>query len=212
VESRKWKVVKKYNHSPPTMLHFSPSTFMDYEELVNKIKPELKKVIEYLQEQINEIRTSRPSAAMIDSLTIECFGKKFPLKSLATIGMTEKREIIIQPWDISYLEPIEKAIFNSPLELSPVIQEGRIIVSFPPLTEELRQKMARLVAEKAEKATQTIRHWRKESRQEIDDLFSESELSEDEKYKARKKLDELTGEYNDKINEMVERKKKEIIE
>ena len=185
---------------------------MDYEELVSKIKPELKKVIEYLQEQINEIRTSRPSAAMIDSLAIECFGKKFPLKSLATIGMTEKREIIIQPWDISYIEPIEKAIFNSPLELSPVLQEGRIIVSFPPLTEELRRKMVGLIAERAEKATQTIRHWRKESRKEIDDLFSEGELGEDEKYKARKKLDELTEEYNDKVDEIIERKKEEIME
>lgn len=185
---------------------------MDYEEIVNKIKPELEKVIVYLQEQMAEIRTSRPSAAMIESLTIECFGKKFPLKSLASISMTEKREVIIQPWDASYIEPIERAIFNSPLELSPVSQEGRIIISFPPLTEELRQKMARLVAEKAEKAIQTIRHWRKECRQEIDNLFSESDLSEDEKYKARKKLDELTGEYNEKVDEMAERKKKEIME
>lgn len=185
---------------------------MDYEELVNKIKPELEKAIGYLQEQMNEVRTSRPSVAMIDSLAVECFGKKFPLKSLATISMTEKREIIIQPWDISYIEPIEKAIFNSPLGLSPALREGRIIVSFPPLTGELRQKMVRLVAEKAEKATQIIRHWRKESRKEIDDLFSESELSEDEKYKARKKLDELTGEYNDKVDEMIEKKKKEIME
>ncbi len=185
---------------------------MEYEEILNKIKPELEKTLDYLKQEMLEIRSSRPLASLVDSLEVDCFGKKFPLKSLAMITMSERREIIIQPWDPSYLEPIENAFFNSSLQLSPVREEGRLKISFPPMTEELRQKIVKLVAEKTEKTTQTVRHWRKEARKKIDDAFTEGELSEDNKFKAREKLDELISEYNEKIDEMSERKKKEVME
>ncbi len=100
----------------------------------------------------------------------------------------------------------------TPIKILRGIFFGRLKISFPPMTEELRQKIVKLVAEKTEKTTQTVRHWRKEARKKIDDAFTEGELSEDNKFKAREKLDELISEYNEKIDEMSERKKKEVME
>jgi len=185
---------------------------MDYQEIIEKIKPDLDKVIEHLKGELKEIRTSRPSVSFVDSLEVDCFGKKFPLKSLGMISLSEKREIIIQPWDVSYLEPIEKAIFNSPLGLSPIIEENKIRISFPPLSEDLRKKMARLLSERADGSVKSIRHWRNSARKEVEDKFSEREIGEDDKFRARKELDKLIDQYNEKIDEMVEAKKKEIME
>jgi ribosome recycling factor len=185
---------------------------MDYQEVIDKLKPELDKTIEYLKKELAEVRTSRASTSLVDFLEVDCFGKRLPLKSLAMITLSDKREVLIQPWDISYIEPIEKALRNSSLELSPVIEQERIRVPFPPLTEDLRKKMVRLLAEKAEEVSRTVRHLRNETKKEIDLMFDEGEIGEDDKFRARKKLDELIGEYNQKIDEMVEAKKKEILD
>jgi len=185
---------------------------MDYQEIIEKIKPELEKTINYLQGELAKMRTSRPCASLVEDIQVEVFGKKLPLKSLGLITLTENQEVIIQPWDTSYLEPIEKAIFKSPLQITPMIEKDRIRICFPPLSKEARKNLALYLSQKKENARKTVRYWRMKAWKEIQERYRQGEISEDDKYRAKDKLQDLIDEYQEKIEEMVERKKKEIME
>lgn len=183
-----------------------------YQEIIDNLKPELDRAINYFKQETAKIRTSRPSPGLIEDIEVECFGKKMPLKSLATITMSGPREMIIQPWDISYVEPIERAIQRSPLGISPIGEKDRIRVAFPLLSQELRERFVRLLGEKSEEARQTVRHLRGKAWKETQEGFSEGEITEDDKFRAKDRLQELVDEYNGKIEEMREKKEKEIME
>lgn len=185
---------------------------MDYQEIINNLKPELEKAINYLKGELAKIRTSRPSTGLVEDIEADVFGKKMPLKSLGQIGLGGGQEIVIQPWDVSYLDSIEKAISKSPLQASPIVEKDRIRVKFPPLSKEVRNDLVRLLSEKAENAKKTTRHWRTEAWREIQDKYAEGEITEDNKYRAKDKLQEIIDEYNEKIEEMRERKEGEIME
>ncbi len=140
---------------------------MFYKEIIQKIKPESEKVISFLEKEVAIIRTGRASPSLVENLVVECFGGKFPLRQLAAISSPEPKQIIIQPWDKSYVEPIEKAIFNSNLGLSPIVDKDLIRVSLPTLSEEYRRDLLRLLSEKQEEARITIRRWREKVWEEI---------------------------------------------
>ncbi len=181
-------------------------------EIINKIKPELEKVIDFFSRELQKLRTSRVSPSLVEELMVDCFGQKLPLKQLATISIKGSREVIIQPWDKSYLEAIEKAISQSSISATP-IAEGEIIrLTFPALTEEYRKELTRFISEKQEDARKTVRHWREQAWREIQDKQREGEISEDDKFRLKDQLQELVDENNEKIEEMTERKKKEIME
>lgn len=182
----------------------------DYREIIEKIKPELEKVVNFLERELAKIRSGRPSISLIDEIQVECFGQKFPLKQLGALSMPESRQILIQPWDESYIEPIVKAISSSGLNLNPVVDQKSIRISFPPLSEEYRKDLLRILSQKKEQARKTIRYWRKEAWDEIQEKFQEGEISEDDKYRGKDKLQELIDEYNEKIDKLIEKKEKEI--
>lgn len=184
----------------------------NYQEIIEKIKPELNKVINFLERELSKIRVGRPSISLIEDIKVECFDQKFPLKQLGAISLPEPRQILIQPWDNSYIEPIEKAISRSSLGVNPIIDKESIRISFPPMSEEYRKGLLRILAQKKENARQTIRHWRKVAWDEIQAKFKESEISEDDKYRGKDKLQEIIDEYNERVEELVEKKKKEILE
>jgi ribosome recycling factor len=185
---------------------------LDYREIIEKIKPELEKVINFLEKELAKIRTGRPSISLIDDLQVECFGQKFPLKQLGSLSMPESRQILIQPWDESYIEPIVKAILSSGLNLNPVVDQKSIRISFPPLSEEYRKDLLRILSQKREQARKTIRYWRQVVWDEIQEKFQAGEISEDDKYRGKDKLQDLIDEYNEKVEKLIEEKKKEIMQ
>ena len=184
----------------------------DYQETIDKIRPELDKVINFLDRELVKIRIGRSSISLIEDMKVECFGQKIPLKQLGAISSPDSRQILIQPWDNSYIEPIVRAISQANLGINPIADKDLIRISFPPLSEEYRKDMLRLLAQKKEDARQTIRHWRKVAWDEIQDKFQAGEISEDDKYRGKDKLQELIDEYNDEIEKLVEKKEKEIME
>ena len=184
----------------------------DYQEIINKIKPELDKALNFFERELAKIRTSRASPALIEDISVECFGQKFPLKQLGTISLPEPRQILIQPWDNSYLEPIMNAISKSGLGISPVVDKNFIRISLPPLSQEYRKDLLALLSQKIEETKRTIRHWRQIAWDEIQDGFQKGEIREDDKYKGKDKLQEMVDDYNEKIEELAEKKKKEIFE
>ena len=182
----------------------------DYKEIIKNIKPELDKVMAFLEKELGKIRTGRASASLVEDITVDCFGQKMPLKQLAAISSPEPKQIVIQPWDKSYVESIEKAISASSLGTNPVVDQDIIRISLPPVTEDYRKTLLRIISEKQEEARKTIRHWRGEAWEEIQEKTKEGEIREDDKFRAKDELQELVDEYNKKVDKLGERKKKEI--
>ncbi len=181
-----------------------------YQKIINKIKPELDKVIVFLERELLKIRTGRATPSLVEDIEVDCFGQKFPLKQLAAISAPEFRQLLIQPWDKSYLEPIEKAISKSSMGASPVVDKDLIRLFLPPMNEDYRKSLLRILSEKQEDAKKTIRRWREQIWSEIQDGFRKGEIREDDKFKAKDKLQDLMDEYNQKIEEIRKRKEKEI--
>lgn len=183
-----------------------------YKEIIEKIKPEIDKTISFLERELTKFRIGRASPSLVENIVVECFGEKFPLKQLAAISLPGPRQILVQPWDKSYVESIEKAILQSGLGISPVVDKDVIRISLPSLSEEYRKDLLRVLSEKQEEARKTIRRWREKAWDEIQERFKEGEIREDDKFRAKDELQDLVDEYNKKIEEMGERKKKEIME
>lgn len=183
---------------------------MTHQEIIDKIRPELDKVINFLERELAKIRTGRATPSLVEDIEVECFGQKFLLKQLATISAPELRQILIQPWDKSYLEPIQKALSQSTIGTSPIVDKDLVRLSLPPLTEEYRKNLLKILSEKMEEARKTIRRWREEAWDEIQEKTKEGEIREDDKFRAKDELQDLIDEYNQKIEEIGERKTKEI--
>jgi len=185
---------------------------MEHKEIIDKIKPELDKVINFLERELNKIQTSRATPSLVEDIEVECFDQKFSLKQLAAISTSEARQILIQPWDKSYLEPIEKAISRSIIGVSPIVDKDLIRLSLPPLSEEYRRDLLRILSGKIEETRKTIRRWREEAWSEIQEKFREGKIREDDKFRAKDELQDLVDEYNQKIEKIGDRKKKEIMD
>lgn len=184
---------------------------MDYQEVIIKIKPELEKTIHSLENELAQLRAGRPASSLLEEILVDYLGRKHPLRSLGTITPSG-REIIISPWDESYFDPIKKALSQSVLGLSLVDEKERIRVSFPPLSEELRKNLLSILFEKKERTREKIRQLRDQSWKEIQERERAGEIRQDDKYRGKDRLQEWVDEHNKKIDEMVERKEKEIME
>jgi ribosome recycling factor len=185
---------------------------MGYKENINKVKPEMEKVINFLSQELAVIRTDRASPSLVENVMIDCYGQKMPLKQLATISLSGPRQILILPWDRAMILFIERTILESGLGINPVVEKDSIRLSLPPLSEEYRKDLLRTLSEKLEESRVKIRHWREEVWREIQDGFRQGKIREDDKFRAKDDLQEIIDEYNEKIEEIGERKKKEIME
>ncbi len=181
-----------------------------YQEIIDKIKPELERVISFLEKELSKVRTGRASPSLVEDVVVDCFGQKFPLKQLAAISVPEPKQILIQPWDKSYIEGIVSALEKTGVGANPIVDKDAIRINLPFLSEEYRKNLLYLLSEKQEEARKTIRHWREEAWRAIQEGFREGKVREDDKFRAKDELQELVDEYNEKIEKIGEKKKKEI--
>jgi ribosome recycling factor len=184
---------------------------IDYRKIIEKIKPEMEKAVKAFEEEVKTIRSSRASSELVENLQVECFGQKFSLRQLGQISIPEPRQILISPWDSSYIEPIVKAIEKSGLGVTPTVDGNSIRITLPPVTEEFKKNLLRILSQKKEAAKKKIREARTDAWDEIQDAFLEGKISEDQKYKGKDELQDLVEEFNEKIEEIAERKEKEIL-
>jgi len=181
-------------------------------EIIKNIKPELDKVVAFLDRELAKIRTGRASVSLVEDLTVDCYGGKTPLKQLSSISASGPRTLRIQPWDHSILLNIEKAILESNLGINPIVEKDLIRLSLPSPSEEYRKNLLRVLNEKLEAARLTIRRWREEAWRQVQEGFRQGKIREDDKFRAKDELQELIDGYNKKIEEIGKRKKKEIME
>lgn len=185
---------------------------MEEKEPIEKIKPELEKVMDFFKRELAKIRVGRALPSLVEDIPVDFLGEKLKIKELGTIFCPNRNQIVIQPWDKSCLEAIQGAILSSSLGVSPIVEKDKIRLSLPPLSLQQRKDLLKVSTEKKEVAKRTIRRWRDEAWKEIQENFREGEVSEDEKYRKKKELQELIDEYNEKLDDSEERKKKEILE
>lgn len=184
----------------------------NYKDAIKKIEPEMEKSVSFLREEFAKIRTSRISAVLIEGIKVDYFGEKLSLKQLATISTAGPRQLIVQPWDASYLALIEKAVRQSGISGSPKMEKGAVLVSFPPLSEDYRKDILKQAGDLAEAVRRTIRKWREKAWEEIQNKTRGGAIREDDKYRAKDELQKLVDKYNKEIKNELDRKEKEIME
>lgn len=181
-----------------------------YEQIIKEAEPEMDKVVNFVTQKVAGFRTGRASPALVENIQVECFGQMMPLKQLAAISVPSARQLSIQPWDKSYIESIEKAILREGSGLSPVIQGEAVIISMPAMSEELRKELSKAISQVNDDAKRTIRKYRDEAWSDIQEKTREGLIREDDKFKAKDKLQEVVDKYNKKVDDLIDRKKKEI--
>lgn len=182
-----------------------------YKEIIDKKKPELEKSIEHFVEELGQLRTGRASVSMLDSLMVDYYGTKSPLKQVASISVPEPRTIMIAPWDKDSLVGIEKSIRDSQLNLNPN-NDGQVIrINIPALNEERRKDLVKILNQKAEDARIAIRKQREDAWDEIQKAEEKGLMGEDDKFAGKDKLQEMVDEYNKKVEDIRVKKEEEII-
>lgn len=182
-----------------------------YQELINKAKPSLDKIIDYLRTGLASLQVGRATSTLIEGLEVDVYDQKMPLKQLAAIQVSDPRMIIVRPWDKTVIRNIEWAIRQSNLGLSPVVEEDHIRLRIPALSEERRKELAKILHEKLEECKISIRRQRGEIWERIQTMEQSKEITEDDKFKAKGKLQELVDDYNKEIEEIGKKKEKEIM-
>jgi ribosome recycling factor len=172
----------------------------------------MKKAVDALEVDLRGIRTGRASPALVERVQVDYYGTLTPLNQLATISAPEPQLLAIRPYDPSSLRDIERAILSSDLGLTPN-NDGKLIrLVIPPLNEERRLELVKVVRRRGEEAKVSIRNIRRDTQAELREYEKEKLISEDEFYTARDDLQELTDRYIEQIDDIQERKEQEIKE
>lgn len=173
-----------------------------------------EKMMKSEQVVVNEfagVRTGRASAGLVENVVADVYGSQMRIRELASITTPEPRMLVIQPWDITSLQAIEKAIQKANLGLSPVVQGKLIRLAFPELSTERRQEFVKLIKKLAEEGRVAVRHVRREAMDLLKKHGHDSGVTEDEQKQAEKDLQKLTDDYIAKIDANVAGKEKEIM-
>lgn len=178
---------------------------------MDNVKIEFEKVIEFLKKELGKLRVGRATPSLVEDIKIDYYGTPTPLKQLATINTPESDLIVISPWDRTVLGVIEKTIASSSLGINPIVDQDIIRLKMPPLTEERRRDIVKLLHKEIEEAKIAIRNAREALREDIKKMVDNEEIAEDERFKKFEEIDKIVKEYNNKIEEIGEGKEKEIM-
>jgi ribosome recycling factor len=185
---------------------------MDADEILLETTERMEAAVHHLAGQLAGMRSGRASPALVDNLKVAAYGTSTPLGQLAQIGCPEPRQILIKPYDPSIIKDIEKAIQASDLGLNPS-SDGKVIrLSLPPLSEERRRQLAKLVKEQGEETNVAIRNVRRDGNKQVDSALADRILNEDQATKAKAEIQDLTKRHEAKVKEVVDRKTSELME
>jgi len=180
-------------------------------DVIHKTKSRMEKVVEDLRRELSGVRSGRASLSLLDHITVEYYGTPTPLNQVATLAVPEPTLITAQPWDLSLLPTIEKAIRSSDLGLNPG-NDGKLIrIPIPPLTEERRKQLAKHVHKVLEDHRTAIRSIRRDENDSVKKLLKDKKVSEDEERKGLEEVQKLTDQYSAKVEELARKKEEEIL-
>ena len=179
--------------------------------IIEQKQTEFQKAVDHLKQELATLRTGRANAALVEHLSVEYYGSPTPLIQIAQILVPEARVIAIQPYDKSALKDIEKAVQQSNLGITPVNDGNMVRLNIPPMTEERRKELVKVVGQMSEKARVSIRNVREEVWKEIQKMETEGKISEDDKIAGKEELQEVVDKFNAEIKTMTEAKEKEVM-
>ena len=182
------------------------------QNILKEAETKTSEIIKYLKDRLAGVRGSRPSPKLFEDLPVDYFGQKLPVKQLASIGVVPPREIQITVWDKQVVSGVAKAIESSNLNVSANIEGNTIRINLPPLSEERRQELAKVVRKEAEETRIKIRALRDEINKKIVQDFEAKKITEDDKFKLKEKVQETVDKTNSEIEKILENKIKEINE
>ncbi|MDP6959127.1 MAG: ribosome recycling factor [Planctomycetota bacterium] len=185
---------------------------MPYDDIVLEVEDKMEKALNVLTTEFKGVRTGRASLGMVDPIRVDYFGAPTPLKSLASITVPEPRMIMIKPFDPASTDAIEKAILKSEVGLTPQ-SDGKILrLPVPPLSEERRKQIAKMVKDLGEKAKVSLRNIRRDANSVTDKEEKEKVISEDEQKSTRDEVDRLIKSFEKRAGDLVEKKTVEVLE
>jgi ribosome recycling factor len=182
------------------------------DEIYEDTRDSMGKSVGNLKKDLTRIRTGRASLSILDGIRVDYYGTPTSLNQMATLAVPESRLITIQPWDVSVIKEIEKAILKSDLGLTPT-SDGKIIrIAIPPLTEERRKEIVKVVHKTCEDHKIAVRNNRRDANELVKGLKKDGDISEDEAFKAQEQIQKFTDEHIKLIDECYKEKEKEILE
>jgi ribosome recycling factor len=185
---------------------------MSVKEAINNTEEKMKKAFESVTRQFHEVRTGRASPTLVEGLHIDYYGTPTMLKQLAAISAPDAHLIVIQPWDVTAIVEIEKAILKSNLGVSPS-NDGKIIrITVPQLSKERRQEMAKLLHKMTEDGRVSLRTIRRDAKEAVEKMEKDKLISEDEKFRGIDELQKVVDKYIAKIDDLLKAKEKEVLE
>jgi len=185
---------------------------MLHEDVVKELKARIDKTLEDLRKDLSRIRTGRANLSLLDGIRVNYYGTSTPLSGVASLSVPEPRLITVKPWDRSQLKEIEKAITEANIGINPM-NDGEIIrLPIPPLTEERRKEIAKQVRQRGEDHKVAVRNERRDANEKLKELLKKKSISEDDLKRATEKVQKETDQGVVKIDEIVQKKGKEVME
>ena len=181
-------------------------------EILDDAKVRMGKSVESLKGELKSIRTGRANTALLDGLSVDYYGNATPLSQVANIAVADARTLTITPWEKDMVAPIEKAIMQSSLGLNPVSAGMVIRLPLPPLTEERRKDMVKLVHSHGENSKIAIRNIRRDANHSLKVMQNNKEITEDELHQSEDKVQDLTNQFVAQVDEVVKAKEAELME
>ena len=181
-------------------------------DMLKELEKKMKVSTEHFRRELSKLRTGRANINIFEDIKVPYYGTLTPINQVATLGVPDPTLIVLQPWDPSVLEALEKAVRGADFGFNP-INDGKVLkVPIPPLDEERRREMAKRIGKLLEEEKTALRNMRRESKEFIEELEKEKEITEDDKFSGLEKLQGLLDEHVKKIEELAATKEKEILE
>jgi len=182
------------------------------DEIIKDAEVRMGKSIDSLHTEFSKIRTGRAHPSLLDQIQVDYYGAGTPINQVANVTIEDSRTLVVTPWEKDMVAKVEKAIMGSDLGLNPATAGTVIRIPMPPLTEERRRDLVKVVRHEAEQGRVAIRNIRRDANSDFKDLLKEKEISEDEEHKAEENIQKLTDAYVAKIDKVLADKEAELME
>jgi ribosome recycling factor len=182
------------------------------QEIKKDAAARMAKSVDALRQELKKLRTGRAHTSLLDHITVEYYGSEVPLNQVANVGIEDSRTLTITPWERTMVQVVEKAIMTSDLGLTPTTAGTVIRVPLPPLTEERRRDLVKVVRHEGENAKVAVRNIRRDALHHVKELLKEKEITEDEERRAQDEVQQLTDKHVAQIDKVLEEKEQELLE
>ena len=185
---------------------------MSENDIVTDADERMDKTISAFRHELSKIRTGRAHPSLLEHISVKYYGSEVPLNQAGTVGVQDSRTLSITAWDKSVIPDIEKAILNSDLGLNPVTAGNVIHVPLPPLTEERRKELIKVVRAEAEKSKVAVRNIRRDANQSFKNLMKDKDITEDQERRDEERIQKITDKHIQEVDNILAEKEKELLE